>query len=82
VEKQLSGLRAFVYGKRNSQGREHGVGWPKAMAWVGVGAGWAALGGGMGRMTRGKLGHLRTRPKGKRVLGLFKIVFDINYEWF
>jgi hypothetical protein len=79
--KQLSGLHAFAYEKQNSQGCKHGVGWPMAMAWLGVGAGWAALGGRVGRMPRGKLGHLRIGPKGKRVLEVFKIVFDINYEW-
>jgi hypothetical protein len=52
------------------------------MAWVGVGVGWAALDGGVGCMPRGKLGHLRTGPKGKMVLELCKIVFDIYYEWF
>jgi hypothetical protein len=53
------------------KGRVHGVSWPKAMAWVGVGAGWAGLGGGVGRMPIGKSGYLWTGPKGKRVLGLF-----------
>jgi hypothetical protein len=40
------------------KGHVHGVGWPKAMAWVGVGVGWAGHGGGVGHMPRGKLGYL------------------------
>jgi hypothetical protein len=46
------------------------------MAWVRVGAGWAGLGGGVGRMPRGKLGYLLTKGKG----GIGAVFFCLSYD--
>jgi hypothetical protein len=57
------------------------MGWPKAMAWVGLGAGCAGHGGGVSRMPRGKLGYLWTGRKEKGI-GVVLIFLCLSYECF